>query len=161
MSFQACSRPPTESSQGGGSSSTRVEPVLGISQNEPSSAPIRTIRPPAASQAALSQPHLPRGTPVAEEKSYDRPRKKPAAPFEPDPLKLEESCRQDGGSAFAVDWIISTFKYGITSEALLRVLKRKAINEMNFPGGFEPHQAYDGFFVLSFRFRSSLIRFCV
>ena len=142
MSFQACSRPPTESSQGGSSISIEVEPELGISQNELSTAPFRTIRPPAV---APSQRHLPRGTPVAEEKSYDRPGKKPAAPFEPDALKLEESCRQDGGSAFAVDWIIPTFKYGVTAEALLRVLKRKEINEVNFPGGFEPHQAYDGF----------------
>ena len=145
MSFQACSRPPTESSKGGGSISIKVEPEIGIPQNEPSSAPLRTIRPPAASRAAPSQPHLPRGTPVAEERSYDRPGKKPAAPFEPDALKLEESCRQAGGSAFAVDWVIQTFMYGVTAEALLRVLKRKEINEMNFPGGFEPHQAYDGF----------------
>jgi len=44
-----------------------------------------------------------------------------------------------------LNWIISTFKYGVTTEALFRVLKRKEINEMNFSGGFEPHQAYDGF----------------
>jgi len=35
--------------------------------------------------------------------------------------------------------------YGVTTEALRRVLERKEIDEMNFPGGFEPHQAYDGF----------------
>ena len=49
------------------------------------------------------------------------------------------------GSAFAVDWIVPTFKYGVTTEALLRDLKRKEIDEMNFTGGFGPHQAYDRF----------------
>ena len=35
--------------------------------------------------------------------------------------------------------------YGVTTEALFRLLKRKEIESMNFPGGFEPHQAYDRF----------------
>ena len=82
---------------------------------------------------------------MPESRSYDRPGKKLAAPFQSDPLKLEEYCRLAGGSASAVDWIIPTFKYGVTAEALLRTLKRKEVNEMNFPGGFEPYQAYDGF----------------
>ena len=116
-----------------------------MSLNLPFKAPLLTIRPPAVSRAVPSHSPPPRGTPVPGERSYDRPGKKPAAPFRPDPLKLEESCRQAGGSPFAVEWIISTFKYGVTAEALLRVLKRKEIDEMNFPGGFEPHQAYDGF----------------
>ena len=145
MSFQACFRPPTEISQGGGSISVEVGPEPDIYQDTPSNAPLRTIRLPAASRAAPFQPRLPRGTPVPEGRSYDRPGKKPAAPFEPDALILEESCRQAGGSASAVDWIIPTFKYGVTAEALLRVLKRKEIDEVVFPGGFEPHQAYDGF----------------
>ncbi len=78
-------------------------------------------------------------------RSYDRPGKKPPASFEPDPVKLEESCRLAGGSTFAIDWIISAFKYGVSTEALHRVLERKEINEMEFPGGFEPHRAYEGF----------------
>ena len=50
------------------------------------------------------------------------------------------------GSAFAVGWIVTTFKHGVTTEAFLRVLERKESDEMNFPGHFEPHlQAYDGF----------------
>ena len=122
-----------------------IAPELDIPPNPPFNAPRLTIRPPAASWAAPSQPRLPRGTPVPEERRYDRPGKKPAAPSQPDALTLEEYCRQGGGSAFAVDWVIPTFKYGVTAEALLRVLKRKEIDEMNFPGGFEPHQAYDGF----------------
>jgi len=97
------------------------------------------------SWAESSQPRPPHHTPVPEERSCDRPGKKPAAPFQPDPLKLEESCRQAGGTTFAVDWIISIFKYGVTTEALLRTLKRTEIDQMNFPGGFEPYQAYDGF----------------
>jgi len=35
--------------------------------------------------------------------------------------------------------------HGVITEALLRFLDSKEIDEMNFPGGFEPHQAYDGF----------------
>jgi len=119
--------------------------VLDTSHDAPCNAPFRTIRVPATDGILPSQPLLPRGTPAPEERSYDRPGKKRASHFQPDPIKLEESCRRAGGSAFAVDWIISTFKYGVTTEALLRALGRKEIDEMNFPGGFEPHQAYDGF----------------
>jgi hypothetical protein len=112
---------------------------LDASHDSPSDAPFHA---PAASRAV---PRLPCDTLLLEERVYDRPGKKPAAQFQPDPLKLEETCRQTEGSAFAVDWIISTFKYGVSTEALLRVLGRTEIDKMNFPGGFEPHQAYDGF----------------
>ena len=122
-----------------------MAPELGITHDAPFNVPFRTICPPATSRAAPYQPLLPRGTQVPEERGYDRPGKKPAAPYQPDPFKLKESCRQAGGSAFAVDRIIPTFEYGVIVEALLRDLKRKEIDEMNFPGGFEPHQAYDGF----------------
>ena len=122
-----------------------MAPELGIPHDAPFNVPFCTICPPATSRAVPSRPLLPRGTLVPEERRYDRPGKKPAAPFRSDPLKLEESCRQAGGSAVAVDWIVPTFKYGVTAEALLRDLKRKEIDEMNFLGGFEPHQAYDGF----------------
>jgi len=37
------------------------------------------------------------------------------------------------------------FKYGVTKEALLRNLDRNEIDQMDFPSGFEPRQAYDGF----------------
>ena len=37
------------------------------------------------------------------------------------------------------------FKYGVTLEALVRRLRLTEIESMNFPGGFEPCQAYDGF----------------
>ncbi len=137
--------PQTEVSQGGGSIPTEVAPELDTSQDAQFHAPFRTTRPPDTSLVVPSQLHRPRVTPAPEEKSYDRPGRKPAAPFQPDPLILEESCRRARGSTFAVDWVISTFKHGVTTEALLRVLDRKEIDEMEFPGGFEPHQAYDGF----------------
>jgi len=146
-SFQACFSVghPTEILQAGGSTSTERAPESDILHDAPFNALFRTIRPPATSRALPSQPPLPRGTPAPDDRSYDRPGKKRASHFQPDPFKLQESCRRAGGSTFAVDWIISTFKYGVTIEALLRVLERKEIDEMNFPGGFEPHQAYDGF----------------
>ena len=120
-------------------------PELDIPHDAPFDVPYRTTCPPATSRAVPSQPLLPGSTPVPEERRYDRPGKKPAASFQPDPLKLEASCRRAGGSASAIDRIIPTFKYDVTADALLRVLKRKEIDEMNFLGGFEPHQAYDGF----------------
>ena len=82
---------------------------------------------------------------MKEGRSCDRPGTKPAAAFQRDPLKLEEFCRRAGGSAFAVEWIVPTFRYGITREALVRLLKREERDAMNFAGGFAPHQAYDGF----------------
>ena len=91
-----------------------------------------------------SQPLLPHYTPLQWERVYDRPGKKPAARFQPDPLKLDAHCQQAKGRPFAMDWIVPNFAHGVTTEALLRVLGRKEINEMDFPGGFEPQQAYDG-----------------
>ena len=95
--------------------------------------------------AVPPQPRLPHNTPLPSKRSYYGSGKAPVAPFQPDPLKLEEYCRQAKGSSFAIDWIMPTFKHGVTTEALLRVLGRKEIDEMNFPGGFEPHNAFDGF----------------
>ena len=138
-------RPLPEISQGCGSIPTEVAPELDNSHDAPLHAPCRTTRPPDTSRVVPSQLHRPRDTPTPEERSYDRPGRKPAAQFQPNPLILEESCRRAGGSTFAVDWVISTFQHGVTTEALHRVLERKEIDEMDFPGGFEPHQAYDGF----------------
>jgi len=134
-----------EISRESGPISTEVVSQLDTSHDAPFHAPFHATCPPATSWAVPPQPRLPHHTPVPEERSYDRPGKKPAARFQPDPLKLEESCGQAGGTAFAVDWIISVFKYGVITEALLRTLERTEIDQMNFPGGFEPHQAYDGF----------------
>ena len=88
---------------------------------------------------------LKRESPPSEPRRY-RPGKEPAAEFEPNPVKLRESCERDGGSAFAVDWTLVVFNQGVTKEALFRTLDRGEIDRMiNFPGGFDPRQAYDGF----------------
>ena len=84
---------------------------------------------------------------MPKERSYDRPGKKPAAPFQYDPLKLEEYCRWAGGSAFAFDWIISTFK-GVDRKALLRSLRERRDELPRVVWWFEPTkgtQGYDGF----------------
>jgi len=123
-------RSPSRVSQEGGPISTEVPPEVETSHDTPFNAPFQTIRPTATSRAVPSQPHLPHHTPVPKERSYDGPGKKPAALFRPDPLKLEQSCRQAGGDAFAVDWIIPSFMHGVTIEALLRYLESKEIDEM-------------------------------
>ena len=98
-----------------------------------------------SSWPAHLQPHPPRESPSPEPRRY-RPGKEPAAEFEPNPINLRESCKRDGGSAFAVDWTLVVFHHGVTKEALVRTLDRGEIGRMvNFPGGFEPRQAYDGF----------------
>ena len=65
--------------------------------------------------------------------------------YEPDPIKLQASCRVRGGADFACQWIITVFKDGVTQQALLRRLKLTEIKRMDFPGGFKPSLAYDGF----------------
>ena len=147
LSSQVCTsaQPPTEGPQEGGSISTEVATALGTPHDAPFNVPFRTTCPPTTSRSVPSHRRLPRGALISEERSYDRPGKKPAAQFQPDPLKLEESCHRAGGSTFAVNWIMATFKYGVSTQALLRILERKEIDEIDFPGGFELHQAYDGF----------------
>ena len=105
------------------------------------------IRQPASasSRAAYRQRHSPRDTPPSKTRSYNRPGRELAVKFEPDAVKLQESCERHRGSSFAVDWIAVVFKYGVTKEALLRPLDSNEVDQMDFPGGFEPHQAYDGF----------------
>jgi len=80
---------------------------------------------------------------------YDKPGKKPAAEYEPDPIKLEALCQLRGGTEFACQWIPIVFKNGVTLEALLRRLKLTEIESMNFLGGFEPFLAYHGFLQVS------------
>ena len=77
---------------------------------------------------------------------YDRPGKKPAADPERDPIKLHDKmCRERGDSSFATDWTLIVFKYGVTIDVLSRVLTSREVIAMNFAGGFEPRQVYDGF----------------
>jgi len=90
------------------------------------------------------QPNLSHEPAPSRPRRY-RPGKEPAAEFEPNPAKLRDSCERDGGNAFAVAWTLVVFNHGVTKEALIRTLERSEIGRMNFPGGFEPRQAYDGF----------------
>ena len=107
--------------------------------------PSGSSREPASSRAAYRRAYLPREPPSSGVRSYNRPGKEPAAKFEPDAVKLQESCERHGGSAVAVDWILVVFKHGVTKEALFIALDRNEIDQMDFRGGFEPRQAYDGF----------------
>jgi len=77
---------------------------------------------------------------------YYRPGKKPAAEYEPDPLKLQTSCEQRDSTDSAFQWILKILKDSITLEALVRRVKLTEIERMNLPGGFEPCLACDGFF---------------
>ena len=105
------------------------------------------VRQPASASSwtGSRQPHSPRDTPPSKTRSYNRPGREPAVKFEPDTVKLQESCKRHRGTCFAVDWIAVVFKNGVTKEAPLRPLDSNEVDQMNFPGGFEPHQAYDGF----------------
>ena len=95
---------------------------------------------PSSGSSSLRVPSLPNG------RHYDRPGKKPAADLERDPIKLHDKiCRQCGDSSFATDWTLIVFKHGVTVDVLSRVLTPQEITAMNFAGGFEPRQVYDGF----------------
>jgi hypothetical protein len=94
---------------------------------------------------ARHQPRIVHERQKSIRKVYDRPGRKPAAEYEPDPIKLEALCRQRGGTKFACQWIPRVFKDGVSLGALLRCLKLNEIERMNFQGGFEPCLAYDGF----------------
>src|SRR5258706_951568 len=112
-----------------------------------------TILPPVSNRQ-LGSPHLtPTTGPSAQRVSslpnsrcYDRPGKKPAADLERDPIRLHDKiCRERGESNFATDWILIVFKYEVTVGVLSRILTPQEITAMNFAGGFEPRQVYDGF----------------
>ena len=91
------------------------------------------------------QPQVIRKQQTPKRRVYDRPGRKPAAEYEPDPLKLQTSCQLHGGTDYACQWISTVFKDGVTLEALVRPLNPTEIEHMNFVGGFEPSLAYDGF----------------
>ena len=61
-------------------------------------------------------------------------------------IKLHDKiCRERGDGNFATDWTLIAFKYGVSDGVLSRVLTPQEITAMNFDGGFEPRQVYDGF----------------
>jgi hypothetical protein len=65
--------------------------------------------------------------------------------YEPDPIKLQASCRLLGGTEYACQWVTTIFSNPVTLRALVRPLALTEIASMNFPGGFEPFLAYHGF----------------
>ena len=81
----------------------------------------------------------------ALQRVYDKPGKKPAAPYEPDLPRLQELSRQRGGEDFAIAWIVEIFMKGVTANALGRPLSEDEINAVGHDHGFRLAQAYDGF----------------
>jgi len=77
---------------------------------------------------------------------FDRPGKKVAAGYEPDPDELRTRCQQQGGKDFAVAWVSEIFVNGVTVDALLRLLTMVEVNALSLRlPGFNPAQGYDGF----------------
>ncbi len=111
------------------------------------------IQPPVSNRQLESPQPTPNTGPSARRvlsppngRCYDRPGKKPAADLERDPIKLHNKiCMERGDSNFATDWILIVFEYEVTVDALSRVFTPQEITAMNFAGGFEPRQVYDGF----------------
>jgi hypothetical protein len=95
---------------------------------------------------AGAEPSTKRALSLSRGRCYDRPGKKNPADREHDPVKLHDKiCKERGGSNFATDWILIVFKYGVSGDVLSRILKPQEIAAMDFKGGFEPRQVYDGF----------------
>jgi len=77
---------------------------------------------------------------------FDRPGKKVAAGYEPDPDELRTRCQQQGGKDFAVAWVSKIFVGRVTVDALLRPLTMLEVGAMSVRlPGFKPAQGYDGF----------------
>lgn len=107
--------------------------------------------PPISNRRISSSRPTPKARPTThcelnKGRCYDRPGKKPAVALEPDPAKLyDKICKERGGSNYATYWLFTVFKHGVSEEELSRVLTPEEVIAMNFTGGFEPQQAYDGF----------------
>jgi len=77
---------------------------------------------------------------------FDRPGKKVAAGYEPDPDELRTRCQQQGGKEFAVTWVGELFASEVTVGPLLRPLTIPEVHDMSLRlPGFKPAQGYDGF----------------
>jgi len=77
---------------------------------------------------------------------FDRPGKKAAAEYKPDPDELRTRCRQQGGKDFAVAWSSEIFVDGVTVDGLSRPLTMLEVYAMSLRlPGFKPAQGYDGF----------------
>jgi len=77
---------------------------------------------------------------------FDRPGRKVAAGYEPNPDSLLARCQQQGGKEFAVTWVRKLFMDGVTVDPLLRPLTMPEVHDMSLRlPGFKPAQGYDGF----------------
>jgi hypothetical protein len=94
---------------------------------------------PVRQQSGCRTPHQ------ALQRVYDRPGSKPAAPSEPDLLRLQILSRLRGGKDFAIAWIPKAFMEGVTTNALRRALSEDEINTVDHDHGFRLSRAYDGF----------------
>jgi hypothetical protein len=80
------------------------------------------------------------------ESVFNRPGRKAAAEYEPDPDELRKRCQQRGGKGFAVAWLSEIFVDGVTVGALVRPLTMLEVDAMSLRlPGFNPAQGYDGF----------------
>ena len=126
-------------------------PLVANAESSKTSAPLPSPANPVEHRRAQphgiarQQPRIAHDRQKSFRKVYDRPGKKLAAEYEPDPIKLEALCQLRGGTEFACQWVLRVFEGGVTLGALLRRLKLTEIESMQFPGGFTPSLAYDGF----------------
>lgn len=103
--------------------------------------PFRELTPPH------NQPgHIPLHQ-IRKARVYDRPGRKPPAPYECDPLELQKRCKRRGGSEFAVTWVMVAFKRGVSLDALVRTLDLAEVKSADHrvSNRFKLRQAYDGF----------------
>jgi hypothetical protein len=108
--------------------------------------PVSNTRIHSPPGTAGAGPSTQRISPLLRGRCYDRPGKKPPADLERDPVKLHDKiCKERGSSNFATNWFLIVFKYGMSKDVLSRILKPEEIAAMDFKGGFEPRQVYDGF----------------
>jgi len=62
---------------------------------------------------------------------FDRPGRKVAAEYEPDPDELRTRCQQQGGKESAVDWVSELFVDEVTVDPLLRPLTMPEVHTMS------------------------------
>ena len=117
---------------------------LPSSSTHPSTFP-GSVSPRAAGPISTVRPNH-RASHRYERSVFDRPGRKAAAEYEPDPNELRKRCRQRGGKDFAVAWLREIFVDGVTVGALMRPLTMLESDAMilRLPG-FKPAQGYDGF----------------
>jgi len=102
------------------------------------------VSPQAVGGIHPVQPH--RAIHRYEVPAFDRPGRKVAAEYEPDPDELRTRCQQQGGKESAVNWVSDLFVDEVTVDPLLRPLTMPEVHTMSLRlPGFKPAQGYDGF----------------